>query len=274
MKKARVVSVALVLLVPGVLAAWYFLSRPSEDQLHDTLKSLGYFPIEPPSNLMSVGSLYYVDSEVKSFTTICSADADDLKDAVIKSPSTKMLADELYSGGFSIGIKLDAGTIGTGHGDIGDKYVRKVHYSLSDVQLYEIPLGANRRIYNKLMARQDCSDAVKDNIYSSGYICQGQRIMVASVEYDLSAQGASMSREVGRAEIAESLKDQVGSSVRLVEKEGRLVTGAALEYGVAMNPACMAPPHARFERILPTTALDRLINFVEFRVLEPILPGT
>ncbi|MGZ8372853.1 MAG: hypothetical protein ACXW3G_08610 [Rhodoplanes sp.] len=59
----------------------------------------------------------------------------------------------------------------------------------------------------------------------------------------------------------------------VVDKEGRWFAGTALKYGVSMNPICLAPPNGRFERILPTTALGRITNFVLYRIVEPILPG-
>jgi hypothetical protein len=82
-----------------------------------------------------------------------------------------------------------------------------VHYSLTDVQLYEIPLCANQRIYSKLMSRRECNDAVMANIYAGGYVCQGQQIMEATVEYDLRVHGdtsGSASAEAG--EIANAIK--------------------------------------------------------------------
>jgi hypothetical protein len=59
----------------------------------------------------------------------------------------------------------------------------------------------------------------------------------------------------------------------VVDKEGRLFAGRALNYGVSMNPICLAPPNGRFERVLPHTALGRLTNFVLFNIVEPILPA-
>lgn len=217
-------------------------------------------------------------SNVKFFKTICRADEEDLKDAVIKSPSARMLADELYSGEFSVALKL-AETIGAGNGDLQDKRITMIHYSLSDVELYEIPLGANSGIYRKLMAREECNNAVMANIYAGGYICQGQQIMEATVEYNLtlgeeSAASAEVKADAVAVRQALKVSGAADSSVELIEKEGRLVTGTSLKYGVAMNPTCMAPPHARFERILPKSDFGRFVNFVKFHILEPILPGT
>jgi len=63
------------------------------------------------------------------------------------------------------------------------------------------------------------------------------------------------------------------SEQAVVEKDGRLFAGTALEYGVSMNPICLAPPDAHFQRILPQTTLGRVANFVLFNLVEPILPA-
>ncbi|HEX3341731.1 MAG TPA: hypothetical protein VHT68_21460 [Pseudolabrys sp.] len=274
----HILAAAIALIVTVVPSAWYLGSRPSDDELNDTLRSLGYLPITPPSNLMNLGSLYYVDPNVKFFKTLCGVEKDDLKDAVIDSPSTSTLADELHSGTYSIGIKLDAGTVGSGHGGAGDKFVTKVHYSLTDVHLYEIALGTNHKIYSKLMAQDDCNKAVLDYIEAGGYVCQGQQILEATVEYDLKLEGGrtvdtGLQTEAGAVAKALKVATHTDTNAELDEKSGRLVTGTALKYGIAMNPTCLTPLNGRFQRVLPRSSLDRFMNFVKFRLIEPILPG-
>jgi hypothetical protein len=228
---------------------------------------------------MSLGSLYYVDPDVRFFKTICAVEKDDLKDAVAESPSTTTLNDELRSGNYSIGVKLNAETVGSGHGGVGDKFMTKVHYSLSDVRIYEIALGTNRKIYNKLMANDDCSNAVLEYINAGGYVCQGQQILEATVEYDLKLEGGRKIDAGGQADptaVAKAIKvaTHADTSAELDEKSGRLVTGSALKYGIAMNPTCLSPLTGHFQRVLPRNTFDRVMNFVKFRLIEPILPGT
>lgn len=275
----HILAAAIVLIATVFPGVWYLGSLPSEDELNDNLRSLGYLPITPPSNLMNLGSLYYVDPEVKFFKTVCSVEKDDLKDAVVDSPSTSTLADELHSGRYSIGIKLDAGTVGSGHGETGNTFVTKVHYSLTDVHLYEIALGTNHRIYSKLMTQDDCNKAVLDYIKAGGYVCQGQQILEATVEYDLKLEGdrtVATGAQTDPGAVARALKiaTHADTNAELDEKAGRLVTGTALKYGIAMNPTCLTPLTGRFQRVLPRSSFDRFINFVKFRLIEPLLPGT
>jgi hypothetical protein len=59
----------------------------------------------------------------------------------------------------------------------------------------------------------------------------------------------------------------------VVNKEGRLLAGKALQYGAALTPLCLAPTNSRFSRVVPTTRLGRFWNYVLFNILEPILPA-
>jgi len=276
MRKWHILGVALTLIAIVIPGAWYFTSRPGGDQLNSDLRSLGYLPITPPSNLLNLGSLYYVDPDVKFFKTLCAVDKDELKDAIIESPSTSTINEELHSGKYTIGIKLDADTVGLGHGDAGNKFVTQVYYSLSDVHLYEIALGTNHKIYNKLMAQDDCSSAVLDYINAGGYVCQGQQILQATVEYDLKRVGGSTmdaGAQAHPAAVAKAIKvaTHADTNAQLEEKSGRLVTGTALKYGIAMNPTCLTPLTGHFQRVLPRSSFDRIMNFVKFRLIEPIL---
>jgi hypothetical protein len=174
---------------------------------------------------------------------------------------------------------VGAETVGSGHGKVGDKYVTKVHYSLSDVHLYEIALGTNHKIYTKLMAQEDCNKAVLEYINAGGYVCQGQQILEATVEYDLKLDGGrsiGAGVETDATAVARALKvaTHADTNAELSERSGRLVSGTALKYGIAMNPTCLTPLNGRFQRVLPRSKLDRAMNVVKFRLIEPILPGT
>lgn len=269
MRKWRILAVALTLMAIVIPGAWYFTSRASGDQLNNDLRSLGYLPITPPSNLLNLGPLYYVDPDVKFFKTLCAVDKDELKDAVIESTSTSTINEELHSGKYTIGIKLDAETVGSGHA--GNKFVTKVHYSLSDVHLYEIALNTNHKIYNKLLAQDDCSNAVLDYINAGGYVCQGQQILQATVEYDLKRVGESTmdgGAQTHPAAVAKAIKvaTHADTNAQLEEKSGRLVTVTALKYGIAMNPTCLTPLIGRFQRVLPRIDF-RSVH--EFRQIPP-----
>ena len=184
MRRALLYSAAVVLAVGvGLPGVWDSTAKPvAADQLDNTLKRVWAFgPINPPSNLINLGSLYYVDSEAESFRTICPADPADVAGAIARSHGTRMVADELYSGSYNAGLKLNNISDYSAAADFKNKYLNRVRYSLSDAQLYEIALGANYRIFEKIMAREECSHAVADVFRTSRHVCQGQTVLEASV---------------------------------------------------------------------------------------------
>jgi len=73
MRRATLFSAAAVVSAALIPLAMYSFGRASEDPLGDKLRSFGFFPIEPPSTLMDVGSLYYVDAGARDFRAICYA---------------------------------------------------------------------------------------------------------------------------------------------------------------------------------------------------------
>jgi hypothetical protein len=115
-------------------------------------------------------------------------------------------------------------------------------------------------------------------IHAGGYVCQGQKILRATAEFKLdrdaqSKLGANATATSGDVKEIVKLAVESQSDQAVVDKEGRLLAGRALQYGVSMTPICLAPPNSRFERVLPHTALGRITNFVLFNIVEPILPA-
>jgi hypothetical protein len=225
---------------------------------------------------MNVGSLYYVDAAVKDFKAICHAEKADLDGAVVSSRSWEMEESLERKGRFATGVQVDVGWLL--NGGVDKDYVVKVHSSLTDVVLEEIPLGPNWTIFAKLMEKPQCSQVAMQYIHAGGYVCQGQKILQATAEFKLDRDAQSKLATKTKA-TADNIKDIVKLAVEsqsdqsVVDKEGRLFAGTALKYGVSMNPICLAPPNGRFQRVLPRTALGRVTNFVLYNVVEPILPA-
>jgi len=155
MRTMTMLALAATVTTTTVPAAAYYWTMPGDDPLGDTLRRYGFVPINPPSNLMNVGSLYYVDSKVKDFKAICNAEQDDLKDSVVSSRSWEMQQSLERNGRFATGVNVDVGWLV--NGGLDKNYVVKVHSSLTDVLLEEIPLGSNWLIFAKLMKKPQCS---------------------------------------------------------------------------------------------------------------------
>jgi hypothetical protein len=232
-------------------------------------------PIKPPSNLMSVGSLYYVDAEVRDFTAICDAEKADLDGAVNESRSSEMQEDLQQSGRFVSNVDFSS----LFKGDVNNSYVQTVHYSLTDVFLEEIPLGPNWRIFAKLMEKPECNRIAMQYIYAGGYVCQGQKVLRGTAEFKLDIDKRSNLATDAKA-TADEIKGIVKTAIEtqsaqsVVERAGRLFAGSTLKYGVSMTPICLAPPEAHFQRVLPRTVIGRFVNFVLFSIVEPMLPAT
>ena len=133
----------------------------------------------------------------------------------------------------------------------------KVHSSLTDIVLEEIPLGPNWSIFAKLMEKPECSQVAMRYIHAGGYVCQGQKILQATAEFKLDRDAQNKLAANAKA-TADNIKDIVKLAVEsqsdqtVVDKEGRLFAGTALKYGVSMNPICLAPPTGRFQRFCRT----------------------
>jgi hypothetical protein len=273
MKVMTVLALSATVAVP--LAA-YYLTIPDGDALGDTLRGYGFVPINPPSNLIEVGSLYYVDSGLKDVKAICRAEQSDLDGSVASSPSWEMQEYLERKGRFATGLKVDVA--GAFNGNVDKNYVVKVHSSLTGVVIEEIPMGSNRLIYQKLMAKPECNDVVMEYLGAGNYVCQGQKILQATAEFKLDRDA-----ENKLAAAAKPSPDKINNVIKLavesqseqtvVDKEGRLFAGAALKYGVSMDPICLALKTWRFQRSLPHTALQRMKNFILFNIVEPILPA-
>ncbi|MBR0692936.1 hypothetical protein [Bradyrhizobium lablabi] len=268
--------VTIAAIVVGAPIAAHSLQTPSNDQLGDTLREYGFIPKNPPTTLMTVGSLYYIDPDAKRFTPICVASKADIGEALLSSPSVELQQRLERKGQLATGISIDIGWIFKG--SASNDYVVKVNYSLTDVRVDELPLGVNSQIFGKLMDQPQCNQVAVQYMRAGGYVCQVTSILSATAEFKLDRDvqnklGTSSNETVN--DVKDIMKRAVEShgNQEVVDKEGRLLAGKALQYGAALTPLCLAPEHSRFSRVVPTTTLGRFWNYVLFNILEPILPA-
>jgi hypothetical protein len=269
-----VLAAALGTVVVPALA--YSLMTPSdEDPMGETLREVGFVRVPLPSNLMNVGSLYYVDAGLKDFKTACHARPADLGEDVIVSRSGDIERILERKGGLATDVAVDFGALFGGK--FGENYVHSVHLSLTDVVVEELPLDRGEDISVKLMGEPRCGNIAMRFINDAprGYVCQVQKTLKATAEIKLDRDvrdeletRAKVSDVSGK--IKEAIETQTNLSV--VERDGRFFTGTALTYGVSMSPTCLAPQTSQFKRVLPQNRFDRLVNFVKFDMVEPLWP--
>ena len=263
----------------GVPAAAYLTGAVdySTDRLALELRAEGFLPITPPSNLMNLGSLYYVDRGVHHFTEICAADDKEVQPYVHPSHGEETVLSEIASGSYSLGV--DVPFKGGSSLANDSKYHYDIDLSLSKVELSEIPVEINEQILSELLGRKGCRDAVS-KLVETGYVCQGQELLEATALYDFRAvTGDTLSDAgsvpAGGASVSD-LKEAVElkTNVSLQKQAERWRAGTSLKYGVVMDPLCLSPPQARFARILPRNSFDAVANYIKFNWIERILPGT
>jgi hypothetical protein len=275
MKRAIVLAVAVMLAGTAAVAATYEWNKPtSGDPLDDTLRQYHFRGIHPPSNLLTVGSLYYVD-RAGDYHAICNAERSDLEGQVMVSRTWDLEERLKQNGRFSTGVTIDLRA--ALKGDMESGYMQTVHASLTEVVLEEIPLAANQRIMAKLMQDPYCNKEVTHYVEAGKYVCQGHQTLQATVEFKLGRDVESTLEIDGRtaSEIKHLIKQAVESQAHenVVVREDRLFSGSALKFGIQVNPTCLSPKTARFERSLPDTTFDRMVNFVLFSMVEPLFPA-
>jgi hypothetical protein len=276
MRTAIMISVAVLAAAVVVPLGEYIFASPSKDPLGDRLRGYGFLPIEPPSSLVGVGSLYYVSSDLRQFTAICNAEKTDVGGYMNESRSLQIEQNLKQSGSFA--ANLNVGLRPSIKGGVDSGYSQTVHFSLTDILLDEITLGDNGLIYKKLMNKPECNQTAMQLINSDGYVCQGQKILRARAEIETAR---SVNEKVaGEAETTFGGTDDGAKSTgttkidgSVLEREGLPFADAVLTYGVVMNPNCVSPATARFARTLPKTALGRTTNYIFYHILEPLLPA-
>jgi hypothetical protein len=276
MRKAFKIALgaAFATVIVPVLA--YLLMTPGDEEpMAETLRDFGFVRVRLPSNLMNVGSLYYVDSGLKDFKTTCHADAADLGEDVMSSRSWDIEKTLERKGQLDTAVSIDFGSVIKGAFD--NDYVHTVHFSLTEITVEELSLDRSSLIYTKLMTEPACNNVALQFVDDAprGYVCQVQKTLKATAEIKLD-RGVQdkLQASANVADVTGKIKEAIETqaNVKVVERDGRLFTGAALTYGVSMNPTCLAPLTSHFRRILPQSRFDRLVNFVEFDIVEPLLP--
>jgi len=247
-------------------------ARPgASDGLDELLRGMGFNPINPPSNIIELGSIYQVSADGREYRTICRVDPALLASQVVVSPSTREVAEQLHHASYAlegqVAQKINA-KLGAENGEL-------IRYSLDDVQLLEVPLAVNRMIFEKLISTPECQAEVDFQLRNNQFVCQGQTILTASAEYRIGT-ASDISDAAHLRDVVAAVKEAVEADTKAeVETTGtRQLSGKALHYGVKVNPLCAAPPHSRFSRALPHDRFEQYVNFVEFRILESVLPAT
>jgi hypothetical protein len=223
------------------------------DDLDRTITRAGFYPLAPPSKLVMPGSLYHVSRDGRFYTTICRAEDADVAPYTQMSETQDLVANALTTGSF----ELDTTAASEINARLNGNLVSGVHYSFRDVVVLEIPLDRNAEVLVKLTARKPCHEVVQRLLARGELVCQGQAVLRATVEYSIVSSGdaAAVAALVGTT-IKAALEGALKTSVAF--ENGRLISGVGLNYGVRVDPVCLALPTDDLPRTLPPVRAARV----------------
>jgi hypothetical protein len=116
----RAVRLALAVGIATVVvpaATYRLMALGDDDPMAETLHGFGFVRLPLPSNLMNVGSLYYVDAGLKDFKTTCHATTAELGEGVIVSRSLDIEENLQRNGLFATNVMVDFGSLVKGDAD-------------------------------------------------------------------------------------------------------------------------------------------------------------
>lgn len=255
----------------------YSVANAERDDLVVKLRDkYDMLPIRPVSKLHTVGTLYFIEPDLSRYTPLCSLPEEILGKYKHQSPGQIISGTRTIQGTYTSHVKAKAEQAINGNGSIDDERFITVRYELSDVMISQINVDSSVEVYDQLMKRQSCSKAVTDYLNVPGYICQDLELLVASSFFKLDSEtetGATLDVDTEKEKAVASYVEATWG-VHLNGKEGRSESGEKLQWGIQMAPKCITPPWARYQRTLPRNYFERILNFIKFNILEPILPAT
>jgi hypothetical protein len=255
------------------MGIFYTYSRynAEQDDLDVALREINYLRLKPASKLHTVGALYFIEPDLSGYTPICSPTPEVLAKYVHNSPGEQEFGDRTFQGTFSSHIKANADQLINGKGSVDDKRFIRVHYELTNVNISAIDVAPSGEVYDQLMNTPSCNKAVTKYLNMPGYICQDLGLLVASAHFNLDSETDLSADLDTKNALASEIEAATGAHVTV--GEGRSTSGEGLQWGMQMAPLCIAPTWARYQRTFPRNSFDRILNFIKFNIVEPILPA-
>jgi hypothetical protein len=266
MNRARLFTLAIPVVL-AALPAVYVAARAGhgDTALDRSLRDIGFYPLKPPSTLVGPGSIYHVSRDGKFYRTICKVDPAEVAAVVERSPSEEMIARELQKANYSLGAEPIRAINAKLEGDV----IASANYTLSSVNVLEVPLERNEEIFISLTKREACRNTIDRLLQNREFVCQGQSVLLATVEYQVSSKTVAAGEGGIDPEKASTIKAALEATVnaKLDFDQGRFTTGTGLYYGVKVNPYCISRPSDRAPRRLPRSSFDRAMDFVKLDLL-------
>jgi hypothetical protein len=227
------IGIAFAAVPAGAAYAIWGLGTDS-DGLRAAIKRLGFDPQIPPTVFGVPGSILHVSSNGKWTSTLCEAEPERVKQVMRESPSEWIVSHELTNASFRINAELTK----TIHSKTDAKILQSVNYSLQNVKVLEVSLEDLGTIADELQKRPYCQKKVIELLAMGEYVCQVQRVLLASATYTVDNGGqstGSINADVLHAAIQTNVEPTASHTGTLT------VAGANLYYGMKFTPGCIAP---------------------------------
>jgi hypothetical protein len=261
MKRGTKVLWGAVVAVPFAIVAWVYLHPEEPDGIDKAVRSIGFYPITPPSNLRGPGSIYYVSPDGNYYSLLCEVEPDRLKRVWRSSPTAKQVSNELKKAKVGLGADVLNRVSSSADADL----LQTIKLELDEVEVGEVSLEELATIADELLKRTPCAQQVERYLHSDEYVCQGQQVLKATTNYSVEfndAAKASVKRPVpegGIKDAAQVIKANVDADARV--EGSKILSGKGLYYGIKLAPRCMYLPGKKGRRP-PLGIVQRFLNFV------------
>jgi hypothetical protein len=244
---------SLIVITPFVAVAWVHFYSPDPDKLDEAIKSIGFYPITPPTNLRAPGSIYYVSADGQQYTMLCEVDPARLLSVMRTSPTNKQVSTELRKVQLGISAEIRRQLESTADA----KLVEATKLELDDVEVLEVSLEDLAIIADELMHRGSCDSVVRKYLEEGDTVCQGQQVLKATTIYSVALDNTGEG-ELKRT--AEVIKLNYASDATV--EEGKIISGKNLYYGMKLTPRCMFLPGQSSKRPPSASRFLRLLDYV------------
>jgi hypothetical protein len=219
-------------------AAWYVYvpkPPPAVDDIGSVIRSYGFDPLTPPSQLRGPGAIYHIEGS--SVRKVCEATADLLDGAVDESRTMDRSGNSSDNAQFS----LSGSFIGALNGKLDGARVATIEYGMKNVVIREIPEATLGKIEHKLMSEKDCDDTVNALLSANKKVCSGYSSLSASLTYkvhfDLKSDISAQTKTAVANVIKEAIEEKSGSQISVQNAEE--FSGEDLIYGILLSARCL-----------------------------------
>lgn len=236
----------------AIIVNYIFYSISS---INDAIFEIGFYPVNPPTTLRNPGSIYRISTDGQAYDLICGINisGDRYKGAVKKSETERRVSSDLTK----FKLKANAKSFEKISGELQTELLRRISYSLDNVQVYEISLADLAKISKELQESDvECRNAINQYLRAGDYVCQVQQVLLATAKYKISMDDhgdGNIDVRDARNIIATTIDPTVMYS------HGAEISGLGLHYGMRPTPRCMSF-HDAAAPLSPTSWLNRFRN--------------